>query len=228
MAHLPNLSALALDAHALWPIGARKRPPAQAKGRPPSKKQRPAREGEETRRAFERALNKRIDGLVKGGQISAGKAGWKPDPGSDSDPDSDADESTGPKPHEGCCTGGRLEDHLPEGLRTAYEPPSPAARRVINDPEALAIANEALAKAALQLREVMTQEEWVSKYGAKRMAQIASIVRALGGSPACKPPDPLDQRYSKRSWNGAVRRWAGGETRARAEARRPDEPESEA
>ena len=121
----------------------------------------------------------------------------------------------------------RLEDHLPEGLRTAYEPPSPAARRVINDPEALAIANEALAKAALQLREVMTQEEWVRKYGAKRMAQIASIVRALGGSPACKPPDPLDQRYSKRGWNGAVRRWAGGETRARAEARRPDEPESE-
>ena len=228
MAHLPNLSALALDAHALRPIGARKRPPAAPgpKGRP-SKKPRPAaHEGEETSREFEKALNKRIEQLLKDKTISKGKVGWMPDP--DSDPD--ADESTGPKPHEGCCTGSRLEDHLPEGLRTAYEPPSPAARRVINDPEALAIANKALAEAALQLREVMTREEWVSAYGAKRMAQIASIVRELGGSPACKPPDPLDQRYSKRGWNGAVRRWAGGEerARARAESRRPEEPESEA
>lgn len=157
MAHLPNMSALALDRAPLVATGARKtsgknstgaskKPKVDGSDGPatPSARRRPeqevareerAKKAREERADFKKKLDERIEELLRTQEIKEGEAGWVPQAR-----DSDGN-FVDPNPDQSCCTtGGRLGDVLPEGLRRGEASPTPKrAPAAIQDPEAWAL-----------------------------------------------------------------------------------------
>lgn len=214
MAHLPNMSALALDRAPLVATGARKTSGKNSAGGAASKKQKvdgsdapatpsakrtpeqevareaSAKKAREERAEFKKKLDERIEELLRRKQIKNGEKGWVPHKrGSDGN-------FVDPNPDQSCCTtGGRLGDVLPEGLRRGEASPTPKrAPAAIQDPEAWALAQKEQAEAALLQRMAMSQEEWDAEWGGKRHAQIESIKKRLNGYERYRHHMPLGRR----------------------------------
>ena len=226
MAHLPDLSALALDRAPLVPTGAPKRgkgskggaskkqktddaPNAPATPRTKrrreeeaAKREEQAKKARDEREAFKTDLDNRIAELLRTKKIKKPKrGGWVP-----TERDDDGN-FVDPNPDQSCCTTG-----------------APPAE--IEDPEAWAIAQKKQAEAELQRRMDMSPEEWTKACGSKREAQIERIKKTTRAYKRYRhyvslrdreeskrttehplTPNYKDRRYSNRGWAGAVRQW---------------------
>lgn len=125
MAHLPNMSALALDRAPLVPTCARKTKGKSPKGESASKKQKAddndapvtpstkrgleqqaareesAKKAREERADFKKKLDERIKELIRTKKIERGEKGWEP-----TKRDSNGDFAD-PNPGQSCCTAHR-------------------------------------------------------------------------------------------------------------------------
>ena len=238
MAHLPDLSALALDRAPLVPTGAPKRGKGSKGGaskkqkiddapatprtkrrreEEAAKREEQAKKARDEREAFKTALDNRIEELLRTKKIKKPKkGGWVP-----TERDDDGN-FVDPNPDQSCCTTG-----------------APPAE--IEDPEAWAIAQKKQAEAELQRRMDMSPHEWTKACGGKREAQIERLKQTTRAYKRYRhfvrpserrgdmrntthpvTPDYNDRNYSKRGWAGAVRQWT--DRVHGAWGSRPDDP----